>query len=265
MLRRFLYLNSASVDSYLGVVEGGLSDETTKRGGSRGTKGGGAGADAKVASVRLSTQRENSEESERVVRETPEIRFDRLMKAVSANPEDWDFEEVLNLTDVFDQLAIWTLIQLDCDIEIPPAVRLLAQPDELNKALDLMEIIGPMARVFGSTPTEMPDPEQLQAIRAFSQFSTDLVITGEIDDSSPRIAGKLDRQFMREMPEGEACVVGKISRRWKSGESHSLIALPGSSLMTRAQKRAQEHSLKGDENNMLNGPALTLDILAIYR
>lgn len=39
MFRRFLYLNEQVVDSYLGVVEEGLSDELTRRSSTKGGRG----------------------------------------------------------------------------------------------------------------------------------------------------------------------------------------------------------------------------------
>ncbi len=94
MPRPFLYLNEASVDSYIGVIEGGLSDEATRRRGQKGAKSGEGGFDAKVVRGKVMGQRENSEDDERVVRDTPELRFDRLIKAVEIDPDTWNYEEV---------------------------------------------------------------------------------------------------------------------------------------------------------------------------
>lgn len=67
------------------------------------------------------------------------------------------------------------------------------------------------------------------------------------------------------MPEGEAVVIGKVARRWMSGESHSLLALPGATILSRKQRRNTPIAVDSDDENILQGPALTLDVLAIYR
>jgi hypothetical protein len=95
-------------------------------------------------------------------------------------------------------------------------------------------------------------------------MKSDLVILGEQQDDGIKVAGKLDQRYVRDFPEGEARVVGKVARRWRAGESHSLLALPGASLLPRKERRKATFEM-GDEDSVLRGPALTLDVLAIYR
>lgn len=265
MLRRFLYLNEASVDSYIGVVERGLSDETTRRRGQKGVKGGEGGIDINLISAKGGGQHENTQDDESVVRDTPEHRFDRLMRAVEADPEIWNYEEVLDFAEAFGRLPTGTLISVDCEIEVPPTIALLSQPDELNQLLDLMENIGPIASAFGATIEGMPSGDQINAARAFTRFKADVVVVGEVDEETPRIAGKLDQKYVREMPEGEARVVGKVARRWQEGQRYPLIALPGATLLTRSRRRQATPPADSSDENVLHGPALTLDILAIFR
>jgi hypothetical protein len=264
MLRRFLYLNETTVDSYLGVIEGGLSDETRRRMGERGTRGGDAGIKASVAAAKFSGQREHSQEEENVIRDTPEWRFDRLMNELESDPERWNYERILESEGMFDRLSTGLLMAVDCEIEVPPMSRLFAQPDQLSDMLDVLEDLGPLASAFGGSLEGMPDPEQIRAVRSFTKLKTDLVIVGDVDESAPRLAGKLDQSHLREMPDGEATLVGKVSRRWKEGEHYPLMALPGAALMSRAQRRNAE-PVDPDDENVLPGPAITLDVLAIFR
>lgn len=264
VLRRFLYLNNTSVDSYLGVLEGGLSDERTRRTGERGTRGGDAGLSFSPVSGKISGQRERSEEDERVVRDTPELRFDRLMSALEAEPERWNYERVLESYGLFERSVVGTLISVDCEVEVPQMSLLLAQPEQLGEMLDMIEIFGPMASALGANTAGMPDPEKIKAARGFTKMKADMIVVGDIDEGAPRLAGKLERQHVRDIPDGEATVVGKVARRWKQGEHYSLMALPGAALMSRAQRRKAQ-PVDPDDENVLHGPALTLDILAIFR
>jgi hypothetical protein len=267
MLRHFLYLNEASLDSYIGVVEGGISDQSTRRQGTKGVKGGEGGIAVSVVNAKVVGQREHTEDNERVVRDTPEIRFDRLMTAVEHDDADkWNYEHVFEINEAFERLATGNLIRIDCEVEVPPTIAIMSQPDELGQMLDLMENMAPLAGLFGATMEGMPSSDQISAMRTMSKFKTDLVVVGEVDDQSPRIAGKLDQKYVREMPTGEASIVGKVARRWSEGEHYPLMALPGAALMSRAQRRqaASAPAVSGDEN-VIHGPALTLDILAIFR
>jgi hypothetical protein len=79
-----------------------------------------------------------------------------------------------------------------------------------------------------------------------------------------RLAGKLEREYVREIPDGEVTIVGKVTRRWKEGEHYSLMALPGAALLSRSQRRAAK-PVEPDKEDVLHGPAVTQDILAIFR
>jgi hypothetical protein len=266
VLRRFLYLNSNAVDSYLGVIESGLSDSSTRRRLDKGVKAGKASVGLSGVSAGISRDRESSEEDERTVRETPEQRFDRLMAALAEDPDRYTFEDVLDLQDAFERCVVGSMISVACDIEIPQVVRIFAQPEQLNDMLNLIETMRPLAGMFGKDGGDLPSVSQTNAIRSLSStFKSDLIFVGDTDEGSPRVAGKLEKAHLVELPEGEATVVGKVARRWKTGESHPLLALPGASIMPRKQRREGAPSLNSDDDSILRGPDLTLDVVAIYR
>lgn len=266
MLRRFLYLNTNAVDGYLAVVEGGLADTATSRRSNKGSKGGKLNAGTSALGVGGTLGGESSNEDERIVRETSEQRFDRLIRALEAAPEEFGYEDVLDLGDAFERSVVGSMVSVTCEIEIPTAVRLLAQPEQMGEMLGLMETMRPLAEMFGADMDGMPSQATTSAIRdVTSAFKSDLMFVGETDVGAPCVAGKLEKSHLIELPEGEAVVVGKVARRWKSGESHPLLALPGASILSRKQRRSSPISDDPDDENILHGPALTLDVLAIYR
>lgn len=266
MLRRFLYLNSEAVDSYLGVVEGGLTDSSRRRETIRGTGGANARLGTSNLGAGISRERESSDEHERTIHETPEQRFDRLVTALAADPDRFGYEDVVDLGDAFNRCGIGTMVSVDCDIEVPQAVRLFAQPEQLDDMLGMLDVIRPLAGMFGLDDDTLPSESQTQAVRSLaSTLRFDLVFVGEVDENAPRIAGKLERTHLRELPEGEATVVGKVARRWAAGDSHPLLGLPGASLMSRKQRRASSPVTGLDDDSILRGPALTLDVLAVFR
>lgn len=264
MLRNFLYLNESALDSYVGAVEGGLSDEST----SWRRRGGGRHGDLRIGAGGLGAaaggSRAAEEEEERTVRDTPEQRFDRLIETLEADPEEYSYEEVLDLADAFDRLPVGYFITIDCELYVPADVLLFSQPEQFDELAGMLEAIRPLGELLGEDLAGLPGKEEVDALRgAVRAIKSDLVVVGEQVSGGPKVAGRLEKAYVRYMPEGEGRVVGKVARRWKEGESHSLIALPGASLMTRQQRR--KSNTRSDEGNALEGPALTLDILAIYR
>jgi len=266
MLRRFLYLNEKALDGYLAVIEGGLADESTRRSRRTGTSSGRANLGTSAVGAGVGGARERTDDDERVVREVPEQRFDRLMAALEADPDRYAFEEVLELKESFERLKVGTMVTVECDLEIPPTIRIFSQPEQLEQMLGLMEGLAPLAAAFGQQLEGMPDPSQVQAVRSIaSLIRSDVVIVGEQEEGECRVAGKLEQQYMRELPEGSAFVVGKVARRWLAGQSYPLLALPGAALMSREQRRSGASRVATGSDTDLEGPALTLDVLALYR
>jgi hypothetical protein len=67
--------------------------------------------------------------------------------------------------------------------------------------------------------------------------------------------------------EGFARVVGKVSAQWDKGNWKPLLVLPGMNLLSREQRRAMQRRGpdEGQESSWLEGSAIMLDVLAIYR
>jgi hypothetical protein len=144
-------------------------------------------------------------------------------------------------------------------------VKLFANPEQATAMFDMIEAVRPAAGLFGQSLDDLPDESQVSAMRGvMGAMRSDLVVVGDQDLDGPSIAGKLNRDYLRDSPEGLVTVVGKVAKRWDEGTSHSLVALPGASLMTRRQRRARSRDVGSDED-VLHGPALTLDVLAIFR
>jgi hypothetical protein len=88
-----------------------------------------------------------------------------------------------------------------------------------------------------------------------------------LDDSDWRVAGELDEAFVRGDLEGPARVVGKVAKQWPAGQWKPLLALPGSSLLPRSKRRELERKRPDSdkEASYLEGPAVMLDVLAVFR
>lgn len=96
------------------------------------------------------------------------------------------------------------------------------------------------------------------------------MIIGLPDSDVWQVAGQLMPQHMRvavDDLEGEVRIVGKITRKVKPGERHPLLALPGSNILSREKRRelARKGPSSESDDSWVTGPAVILDVLAIYR
>jgi hypothetical protein len=159
------------------------------------------------------------------------------------------------------------MVSGEADFYIPRMIQLLAS-GELSRDFDMIDKMEPLADIFGLDKKGMPDKGQRDAVRsAVETFGADLVTVGEFDSSDWKIAAQLTSQYIRAKVEGPARFVGKVAKRWPSGQGRHLLALPGTTLLSRHERRALESKKPDDPNDdsYLNGPAVILDLLAVWR
>jgi hypothetical protein len=98
-------------------------------------------------------------------------------------------------------------------------------------------------------------------------LGADLVAVGEFEDSDWKVAAQLTGEYIRAQVEGPAQFVGKVSKQWPEGQGRHLLALPGTTLLPRRERRALEGKKPDDpdDDSFLNGPAVMLDLLAVWR
>lgn len=263
MLRNFLYLNTVALDGYLSALEDGLrvgseNEESM-------TKDKSVGADAGVVKGSLGkttvgTRRTSGED-------TPEARFARLLEIADADPEPLGWIDVADPDNDLEDAGYGAMISGEVEFYIPRMAQLLAS-GELGHAFDLIDTLEPLADIFGFDKKGMPDKGQRDAVRsAVGALGADLVTVGEFDSSDWKVAAQLSSQYIRAKVEGPAQFVGKVAKRWPSGQGRPLLALPGTTLLSRHDRRALEAKKPDnpDDDSYLNGPAMMLDLLAVWR
>ncbi|MGW0366660.1 DUF6414 family protein [Streptomyces sp. NPDC002990] len=257
-LPRFLYLDEKSLNEYLSVVEEGISDESRHR-----TQD---GAGVPAEGLGFAAGEAGSSERERVIRETASQRFIRLVSALASDAGRWNYRDIDSLQAEFEQVGIMDFLHGQFEVEVPPMVQLMSQPEQLSDMLDLLEAFRPMASLMGQDVHGMPGQEETAAMRGFAKaMKSDIVIVGDQEEGGPKVTGKLTKEYVKDSIEGEVFILGKVAKKWKEGESHPLMALPGASLMSREQRRQAARKPQKSDAETVTGPALTLDILAIYR
>lgn len=262
MLKNFLYLNEAALSDYVSALEGGIrSAVDDRRTDSRGAHG-----KAGVAGFGGGGESAHENEQKVSMKDTPPAQFERLLRLVAMEPEAAGWVEILDPDGEFPTLATGSLIDVDCDIEIPTFVHML------NRGSGLIETMKSLSTLSDMLPSAAKiDPNQLAMVETMTNVLGDkLMIIGTPDSDEWRITGQLLPAHQRveiEDLEGDVRVVGKVKRRIREGESHQLLPLPGASIMSRAKRRelARQRPASTSEDMSIQGPALVLDILAIYR
>lgn len=263
MLRNFLYLNTIALDGYIGALEDGLRQSLEDE--QNGTTNGSVAADLRIVSANAGKSAGTNRRTTGL--DTPEARFARLVKIAEHDPEPLAWVDILDPDNDFNNIGIGAMVGGEADFYIPRMVNLLTS-GELGRAMDMLESIEPFADLFNLDKQGLPGREQRAAVRsAVDTFKADVVAVGEFEDSSWKIAGQLVKDFARAQVDGPAKFVGKVSKQWPTGEWRHLLALPGTTLLPRHERRALQTKTPDDPNDdtFLPGPALMLDILAIWR
>lgn len=262
MQREFLYLDERLVDQFLAQVEDGLFDDEKEKESSTGRRDIEGTVGAGPVRARAKADRGSERETERLWRQTPESRFNRLHPHLDLKYLDE------NGQDAYGKLDPRGMVEVECYVDVPTISRTLAGAEEIAGVAELI-------RQF--TPGEV-DPEIDKAIAGVStvaqKTSGAVVATGEIGEGQAILAFKLSPQSLRvslDELEGDAVVVGKVQRKWSEGQRYPLLNVPGLNLLNREDRRKLEREKKapssgsGDEAAFIEGPGASLTIIAIYR
>ncbi|HEY3381823.1 MAG TPA: hypothetical protein VGK32_08650 [Vicinamibacterales bacterium] len=264
MLTQLVYLDEEALDQYVGAIEGGLISSATSRVSVSGSAE--AGLDLKVVGGKGARAREN--EDERVVQDTPAARFARLLAAAAANPDALGWLDIMDADADLAGIGIGAMVSWECDVYVPDVVRMLARAGGALDALRMMRGLLPNAHAFGLDTSGLPADAEMGAMAGLLEsMQVETLVAGEDEATDWRVAGQLRRAPNLDRLEGRARVVGKVTRVLSEGQWKPFLTFPGMSILPRAQRRALERQAPPPEkeDEYLHGPALMLEILAIYR
>lgn len=240
MLKSFLYLNEQALADYVSGLEGGMRGPVSKRRMVTGSVDG--GLDAKV--VRAGGNRGKEDEESVTITDTPQARFNRFLGLVADDPEGVGWLEVMDPDTDLASANVGMTINVEADIYVPDAINALSQAGDLSSMLGTMETLLPIAETLGLEMTGLPSATEREAMKNFGAlqnlFDGKTVVVGDLADSDLRIAGQLSSEYLRGDIDGLATVVGKISTKWPKGKWKPVLALPGTSLIPREQRRQME-------------------------
>ncbi|GAA1823376.1 DUF6414 family protein [Agromyces salentinus] len=261
MLRNFLYLNEPQLDQYIAQVEDGLR-KAMSRSEKDGTRAGGA-LGTKVLGV--SGEKSGEQTVTEELADTSPAKFERLQQLVDGAEEQFGWVTILQEADL-EGVRLGNLVDVTCELYEADASK-IASPGGLLDAIPLMKMMAKLSKGQGMNPLAgMPDNESLDTMAAFGAAMPTSIVLGDVVDSAWRIVGSLKGEPLDEI-DGDARVVGKVSKLWGASAWRPLPGLPIISQMPRDQRREFERKgpTPGQEMFWVEGPALQLDVLAIYR
>lgn len=259
-LRQFLYCDDDLVNDFLEQLEGGRTDEVTRREHSQ-REGHG---DLKVGFSRLGAgagaARSTSEEIEGVTKQTRASRFDRMYDlAIDAGELDEPDELDENS---WASMRPRRLIAVDVHVSIPDVSRLLAMGDGLGGLVDLV-------RMFAPEQIDDEAQEMLGKIGALTDASSGVGTLSAVAipaGTDLNLVMRLQTRCLlsKDDLEGEATLVAKVTRKLKTGERELVLDVPGLGVMNRDMRREM---LRGDSaaSVSVGGPGGVVVPIAIFR
>lgn len=268
MLYNFAYLNQDLLDSYISALEGGLREsELTKSTGSKGLGG-------SVGFSTTSVKADNSSALENTVTVSDHTasRFHRLLKHADSREEELNWHEILEPNSDFSerQMRLGEILSWECDVYMPEIVALTLEGSQMNRMVNSLGSLIPMMQKMG---VDTPDQELAGKLEVVGEFTSMLknppVVVGDDEDTTDyKIIGKLDPKFIQNdlsSLDDRFRVIGKFQKRISTGNWYPLLSIPGQG---RAQRRKAGNNApknEQEEGNFVKGPAVVVDVLAIFQ
>lgn len=261
MLKNFLYLDATDVSKYVSQIEDGVRGERS----TQIDTGSGAGAGVKGGPLHAEVKGDRSAQEKISYSDSPEAGFERILKGIKGREEELSWIDVLDPENDLRGLQIGYFLSAHCEVYVPSISRALGNPEQLQGFANLARTAKSFGIPLGDND---PDIEQIDAVVNLAKsIGGSQTVVGEFEDTDWKVFGQLKQDLAPEDLDGLAVVVGKVTGIVGPGKWRSLITLPGMQMLSREERREIDRKgpKAGDEANWIKGPALMLDILAIYR
>lgn len=261
-----IYLDTRALAGYAASIEGGLRTSRTETEGRDTTGEGGLnyGITAKTGVTKSSVSATQFDDHDL-------SRLHRLLDKARADPDDLDWVEVLQPDVDLSGIGTGAMVQWECEVFVPEMVANLQKVGGMGDAIDSLGGLMAAAETMNLPDDEddLPEAAELAAMRTIiDKMDVPLTVVGEDleGDSNWKILATLDPIYLTELSalEGPARCVGKVRKIVRPGRWYPLITVPGTG---REERRRQERTppTPDDQENFVGGPAVLLDMLAVYR
>jgi hypothetical protein len=282
MLLEFVYLNKPTLKGFAAQVDGGLIVETK----TRTSRKGGFGANVGVRWLSAKAEGSGEKEQSMTYSDAREAQFQRLLFHAHNDPDALAWIDIMDPDIDFQSAQVGGIVSWECDVDIPNVSRLLAKDGSGAQVIELVDALAEGVADAGLKVGELDGGNlqpaqlaQLQMTRLQAQIAKRLIdrlnakraVTGGDNDTGWTVFGTLagDHLNVDDIDAERLIIVGKIKRVLQPGESRQILdvarlqQLMGNQL--KSQKSAGEAPPPGKEHEYVQGPALELTILAIYR
>lgn len=259
ILRQFSYLDTGLVDQFLAQLEDGVVTEqryaTTEE-----TEGGGKGGlNLGLANLQAGVNAKSGMVGETSYAIPAAGKFNRLRTLLQ--PMQVDEED----PDLMVNLEVGSIVEISCSLEI-------ATISKIAQNLTGLKALGSVIQRIGADSSDEVGGvlEQMDAASDLLKddvFVATTVLDPDEREGRPALLFRMYRENVeRGMDdlEGEVKVCARVTKKWKSGVPVSLYSLPGVGAFSRKQRREFERSQRDNATMMTSGPAVSLDVIAVY-
>ncbi|AMU69846.1 DUF6414 family protein [Mycobacteroides abscessus] len=274
MLVRFVYLDEPTLQGYVAQLDDGLLAETKVRLVKKSSKSG--NVDVKFAGFKAEVGNEN--ERFWTMSFPPEAQFRRLLAAAYDDPDALAWVDVVDPSSDFKDAQVGEIIAWECDLDIDQSSRLAAKD---GAGVQLLGLVGHLASAsatglqLGNGSPPIPEEAARQAAvagvmqRLLESLNITRIVVGRDPGTDWSIFGPLYGDHLRSenIDSERLIVVGKIKRIVPQGKFRKLLDTEALNMMQMLQKGETTEATPTASANQyeIRGPALELDILAIYR
>ncbi|MCI1868705.1 DUF6414 family protein [Bifidobacterium crudilactis] len=264
MLKSFIYLDVELLHQLIGAAEDGLVTEQAVESGGEGSVSGRAG----FKGLGIEAKHAGSNKTTTQLDDTDSARFTRLIQFCKTNSEQ---AEWLSVEDPASAIEATTgkLVELTADTYVPDFIKYVSQYKQISGVLELAGQLKGLVPGINDDDVQSVSSMNSKMSPIASLMKDKLVICGDCAGFQFRCVGKIKPQYVigdEELEGDEYRIVGKVRSSWKRGEWKNMLSLPGMDFMSREQRRKmmKEEPTEENKNQYVEGPAIQLQILAIY-
>jgi len=160
------------------------------------------------------------------------------------------------------------MLEAECDVYIPDMLKVATPGSSFLQTVEDFRGVASLAEAVGADTSGMPTADQIDGVRSMvGAMKLKPMIVAEFDGGDYKLFGQLSSEMVRGEIDGPAKIIGKVVRKIGPHSFAPLIVSPASSGLSRKQRRAMEHSkpTEKDKDNFVEGPAVEVKVIAIYR
>jgi len=264
ILRNFLYLDTDMLDDYLSTMEGYLieseeliENKTTKNLGK-----------AKVSVLEVGKEADVEKGSIKKVTQTSAGKFQKLYGLL-------DSQSMVQYLEVFDS-TIWNSLKRNEILEVPGIIQVSKMYNTVNSIGNISPLMDLMQAFGKSDLMDSKTTEAMKGIKAVSELDIDKEIPVIIDlegNKNYNFTASLSPEYIKgdiSKLEGNVTIVGKIQKIIAKGERHEVFSMvKGIDTLVKSQNREQRRKYQDSKNDnvsdFIQGPAIVITPLAIFR